>query len=277
MRSPDSAVHALTVPLRLNPASLSDLCGALERCGDEVAFLVLQGTGGGFCEGLDLGWIADEDPVRLEPALDLFARSLQGIARFNGITVALVDGAVSGGGLGIVCACDHVIVSGSSSFALPEGQLGLVPGMILSHLTKRLLPSDLRRMVLTGRTLCAQEALDIGLADVLVPSGALDVALKRSFSEMRRCKPGVARALRSLTALEGLSADERCRAGAKLLMEALARPEVRGRLDVIAGLIDRPDPHARARRCDEPLPDTQPPIAHGDRAFPDTQDGTSHG
>lgn len=233
MPSADARTRVVPVPRRLDPDTTSILLGQLGPGAQPADFLVLRGDGGHFCDGMDLGWIARTDPADLVAPLGRFTEVLQAIRDFDGITVAVVDGAAQGGGLGLLCACDHVVASEGSRFALPEGQLGLVPGLVLPDLLMRLRPAELRRMVHTARPWSAREALAAGLVDVVAPAGGMAAALDRLLTEMRRCRPGVARQLRALMAPDGVLPAERSRKGAAVLIDMLARPGTRERLHAI--------------------------------------------
>ena len=93
-----------------------------------------------------------------------YASFLKKIQTEKFISISLVCGSVSGGGLGIVCASDYVIVEDSSTFSLPEGLLGLIPGMILPSLLNRISPQQIKKMVFTGKKYPASFALDCGIA-----------------------------------------------------------------------------------------------------------------
>jgi enoyl-CoA hydratase/carnithine racemase len=234
-------MHTLTVPHRLNPETLSEMSAQLAHVDAPTPFLLLSGESGRFCEGMDIGWIAQGETAKIEVSLGQFTALLQSIATVDAITVAVVDGAAIGGGLGFLGVCDHVIATPSSRFSLPEGRLGLVPGIILPYLERRLRASDIRRMIYTGRAYSAEEALAIGLIDAMVPEGlGMASAAQASIEDMRGCRPGVARKVRALMALDGLNEQERSLAGARMLVQALTDPEVKERLETIAAYLDQP-------------------------------------
>jgi enoyl-CoA hydratase/carnithine racemase len=67
--------------------------------------------------------------------------------------------------MGVVCACDYVIANTDSEFSLPEGLLGLIPGMIMPSLLNRLTPQQIKKMVLTGKGYKAEIAMEWGFDD----------------------------------------------------------------------------------------------------------------
>jgi polyketide biosynthesis enoyl-CoA hydratase PksH len=89
---------------------------------------------------------------------------LAGLAR---ITVAVVDGRVQGGGVGIAAACDLVAGTPRAEFALPEALWALLPCSVLPFLLRRVGPQFARTMTLTTQPVPAGDALRHGLLDVL--------------------------------------------------------------------------------------------------------------
>ncbi len=100
---------------------------------DTVRCLVLTGAGRSFSAGADLAWMRRaagysfeenvEDARRLE-------RMLRTLDELPQPTVAMVQGAAIGGGVGLVCACDVAIAADSAFFQLSEVRLGLIPAVI---------------------------------------------------------------------------------------------------------------------------------------------------
>ena len=98
-----------------------------------VRAVVLASAGKTFCAGADLNWIkrtADYSPA--ENLAD--AESLAGLMTvLNGLsmpTVAAVQGAAYGGGVGLIACCDIVFASESARFSISEVKLGLIPAVI---------------------------------------------------------------------------------------------------------------------------------------------------
>ena len=81
------------------------------------------------------------------------------------MTIAVVDGAAVGGGMGLAAAADIVIATARARFSLAETSLGLPPAQIAPHLVARLGERLARRLALTGARLDGREAEALGLAD----------------------------------------------------------------------------------------------------------------
>lgn len=128
--------------------------------------LILRGQGKNFCAGADLGWM--KASAELSEAENLAeARKLtkfyDGFYRLPVPTIAVVQGACYGGGVGLAAACDWVIAQPSARFCLSEVKLGVVAAVILPYLVQKIPTSALRRLVLTASLFGADEALRLGL------------------------------------------------------------------------------------------------------------------
>ena len=120
-----------------------------------------------FCAGADLKQLHDNFGGDMEAQLDLgrsYQRLFQRVQDFDAVTLAELGGTALGGGLELALACDLRIASARAKFGFPEVTLGLIPGaggtQRLSWLCGRAVAS---RLILTGETITAAEALRIGV------------------------------------------------------------------------------------------------------------------
>ncbi len=149
-------------------AALTALTSRVERC-RRWRVLVLEGTPGVFCGGMDLG-VATTDPSDgIRDLTVAFARCLDRMRRLDQAVLCVVDGEAAGGGVGLAGAADVTVATASSSFALPELTLGLTPAVVLPILRERMAPQKARWWALSGARLTAAEAARAGLVDELVP------------------------------------------------------------------------------------------------------------
>lgn len=178
-----AAINALT------HAMVRAITQALEawRADDTVEVVVLQGAGErGFCAGGDVVAVAElarTDPARAqrfwrdEYALDL------AIAQYPKPVVALMDGIVLGGGMGLAAHAGHRVVTERSRLGMPEVTIGFVPDVGGTHLLARA-PGELgTHLGLTGGMATAGDALALGLADALVPQELLPELVSRLQTE----------------------------------------------------------------------------------------------
>ena len=140
-----------------------------------VRAVVLTSTGDHFCAGLDLSELSDRDAVGGLHHSRMWHKALGEIANGAVPVVAVLRGAVVGGGLELASAAHIRIAEQSAFFALPEGQRGLFVGGGASVRVPRLIGvARMQDMMLTGRVLSAEEGERVGLATYLVENGAGD-------------------------------------------------------------------------------------------------------
>lgn len=178
--------------------------------GGAVRVLVLRGAGGHFCAGADLKDMAaarmraleaggtDADPVAQANAA--FGALCAAYASTPLAVVAVLEGTVMGGGLGLACIADVALAGESASFRLPETSLGVVPAQIAPFLVERLGYSQARRLAVSGGRLDAGAALAIGLVHAVHAAGELDAALAALLRDILACAPGAIAATKALMA-----------------------------------------------------------------------------
>ncbi|AXQ28697.1 enoyl-CoA hydratase/isomerase family protein [Solimonas sp. K1W22B-7] len=148
--------------------------------GGEVKAIVLTGAGDkAFCAGADLAKNAQGFAFAVDYArpkhyiVDLFKRlqecTLPVIARVNGHVMA--------GGFGILCACDMAVAADDIRIGTTESKIGVTPMMILPYMLRVLPPRKLQEMCITGEQFTAQDALDWGVVNYVVPRAELDAKL----------------------------------------------------------------------------------------------------
>jgi 3-hydroxyacyl-CoA dehydrogenase / enoyl-CoA hydratase / 3-hydroxybutyryl-CoA epimerase len=147
--------------------------------------ILISGKPDGFIAGADI-----EELLELRSTTDAQRISRTGqelldrLAALRVPVVAAIHGACLGGGLEVALACSYRVCSDDprTTFAAPEVQLGLIPGMgATQRLPRRVGLQAALDMILTGRTIRARRALQMGLVDELVhPSILGDVALGRA-------------------------------------------------------------------------------------------------
>nr|UHY14138.1 enoyl-CoA hydratase/isomerase [Verrucosispora sp.] len=111
--------------------------------------------------------------------------------------VARVDGYALGGGFELALACDLVVASDRSVFALPEARLGLVPGAGGAFRLARQAPLKVAMgHLLTGRRMPASVALELGLVNDVVPAAQLDECVAGWVDDLLRSAPLAVRAIK---------------------------------------------------------------------------------
>jgi len=147
---------------------IPEMTAVLQQLGDDpqVRTVTLAAAGKSFSAGADLNWmrrVADysvEENVQDAMALAELLKTLNELPK---PTIALVQGAAFGGGVGLVAACDIAIAGVKASFCLPEVKLGLIPALISPYVIAAIGQRASRRYFLTAERFSAQEALRLGL------------------------------------------------------------------------------------------------------------------
>ena len=186
---------------------LRDVLAQAETAGD-VRAIVLRGAGGHFCAGADLQDMAQArqrelagDTHAIAAVNARFGALCGAFARTGIATVAVLEGTVMGGGLGLACVVDVALAGQGAQLRLPETSLGLVPAQIAAFLVERVGASQARRLAVTGGRLSAAQALAIGLVHEVHEDGAaLDAALESTLAQTLRCAPGAIAATKALMA-----------------------------------------------------------------------------
>lgn len=161
---------------------IAELDDAFEHFGRDasVRAIVLAGAGKHFSAGADLQWMQRAAAASQEDNLAdarRFSAMLARIAEAPKPTIARVQGAALGGGVGLVCACDMAVASDTASFAASEARMGILPAVIGPHLVNAVGLREARRLALTAERIGADEALRLGLVQRVVPLDGLDTAI----------------------------------------------------------------------------------------------------
>lgn len=209
----DGAVARLTLnrPERRNAlthAMMLELEDAFGRIRDDPAcrVLVLRGAGGHFSAGGDLDAMADMPPAPADRTIDplvasyrQFGRALQALDTLPQATVAIVEGSAVGGGFGMACCSDVVILHESARFGMPEPKVGFIPSQIIPFVVRRVGEGVSRDLAVTGRVIDAAEARRLGIGSHLC-SGTADInrALKAVLDDVLRQEPRAVAAVKRL-------------------------------------------------------------------------------
>ena len=115
--------------------------------------------------------------------------------------IARVQGLALGGGFELALACDIVVAADTASFALPEPRRGLIPLAGGVHRLPRQLPlKTAMGYLLTGRSMSAARAYELGLVNEVVPADRLDEAVAGWVADIVACAPLAIRAIRQVVA-----------------------------------------------------------------------------
>lgn len=168
---------------------------------ESVKFVVLGGKGKAFCSGADLCWF--EEATKLSEKenrvqFELLAKMLRKLHNLPQVTIALAKGKIFGGGIGLLSACDFVLMDESTTLAFTEVHLGLVPATILPFVATRIPRQQSRKLILTGKPFSSDEALRIGLADSVFAAEKLENGLQELLADLQKPASGAVLASKKL-------------------------------------------------------------------------------
>jgi methylglutaconyl-CoA hydratase len=183
------------------------MIGELDRVFSELAedpatrVIVLAGDGKHFSAGADLQWMQRASQASPEWNLEdarRFAAMLWRLDSCPKPTVARVQGAALGGGVGLICACDIAIAADNATFAVSEAKFGILPAVIGPYVTNAVGRRQARRLALTTMRIDAAEALRIGLVHDVVSPARLDEAIDAVAAELLAGAPNAQREIKQL-------------------------------------------------------------------------------
>ncbi|MGA7966975.1 MAG: enoyl-CoA hydratase-related protein, partial [Gammaproteobacteria bacterium] len=158
---------------------IAELTQKLTQLNDDanVRVVMLTGAGKSFSAGADLNWMRSMAGFSEKQNRDDSLALAELMAVLDGLskpTIARVNGAVFGGGVGLVACCDIAVGTPYSKMALTEVKLGLVPAVIALYVVRAIGPRQARRYFQTAEPMSAETAQSLGLLHEVVDAGALD-------------------------------------------------------------------------------------------------------
>ena len=168
--------------------SLADVFEALDG-EHQCRALVLASEGKSFCAGANFSVGAEGEELESSRAGRLYEQAIRLFGTRKPV-VAAIQGAAVGGGLGLALAADFRVVTGEARFAANFAKLGLHPGFGLTHTLPRLIGVQRASLMFyTGRRINGPQALEWGLADVLVPVERLREEARQLATEIAEGAP----------------------------------------------------------------------------------------
>lgn len=189
-----------------NPALVAELTSVFLELGADpaVRVIVLASRGRTFSAGADIAWMKAQGAASLEENMadaERLAEMFRVIAECSKPTVARVQGAAIGGGVGLIAACDIAVGVRGSVFAMSEVRLGLIPATIAPYVVRAIGARHARRLFQTGERIDAVAAERIGLLHEVVDPGAIDGRLQEVIEALLAGAPGAQREAKQLVKL----------------------------------------------------------------------------
>lgn len=161
----------------MNGTMTRELAAAAKQCDTEATkVVVLTGAGRFFCAGGDLKSFASarDRGSHIKGVADDLHRAISTFARMNAVLITAVNGTAAGAGFSIAVTGDLVLAAESASFTMAYTRVGLSPdGSASYHLPRLIGITKTKELMLTNRTLSAQEASQWGLVTEVVPDAGL--------------------------------------------------------------------------------------------------------
>ena len=182
---------------------IAALTGALDSIANDpdVRVVVLEGEGASFSAGADLNWMrgmaAASEAENREDSLAL-ARLMRKLDELPRPTIARVQGAAFGGGVGLVACCDIAIGARGAKFGLTESRLGLLPAVISPYVIEAIGARQARRWFATAEIFDADQAARMGLLHEVVDPDALDATVQRQVGLLLKAGPHASASAKAL-------------------------------------------------------------------------------
>jgi len=189
----DDTRRAAWITLDRPPLNIIDipmmrqLSRAVEADTSSCDFRIFAGAGTKtFSAGVE---IADHTPARVSEMLAAFHDVFRRLARTNAVTIAVVHGHCLGGGMELATFCDFVLASESATFGQPEIKLACFPPVALLTFPRLAGLRAALDLILTGRTISAREAADLGFVTRVIPDAEVKSTVDRLLGELCSLSP----------------------------------------------------------------------------------------
>lgn len=187
-------------------------------------FIVFEGAGPkGFSAGAE---VKDHTSDRVSGMLHAFHAIFRILAHADCVSIAAVHGACLGGGCELATFCDFVVATESAKFGQPEIKLGCFPPVAVVTFPVLVGLRAALDLILTGRTISAAEAKQLGLISRVVPDDALATGVEELLGDLRKHSPAVIRLTRwGLLDRAGMDFEKHLRDAEELYLDELMKTE----------------------------------------------------
>jgi len=162
--------------------------------------LIFNANGKAFSAGVD---VSDHTKEKVKEMIQVFHEIFTNLHKINAPTVALVNGAALGGGCEVATFCDIVIASEKSKFGQPEIKVGVFPPVAAAIFPKLMWSKKALELMLTGETLRANEAKELGLVNHTLPVENFEAEAEKFITEKLASNSAVVLQLTKRAFMEG--------------------------------------------------------------------------
>ncbi|MGC2404717.1 MAG: enoyl-CoA hydratase-related protein [Acidobacteriaceae bacterium] len=200
-------IHTITLNRQerrnaLNPQMIAELTHAFgEATNCSCRVVVLTGAGTAFCSGMDLASLKSLNEQRPEDQradAESMMWMMRRLYELTKPTIAAVNGPAIAGGAGLATLCDFTLAAPQARFAYTEVKIGFIPAIVSVFLLEMVGEKKAKSLLLSGRTMDAQEALAMGLVSETVAEGQLMTRVQELAAMLIRNSPESMSAVKKL-------------------------------------------------------------------------------
>jgi len=167
----------------LNPELVSLLHTTFEKAAADtmVKVIILRANGEAFCAGADLAYLQqlqkftfDENLADSRNLMQLYHL----IYTLPKVVIAQVEGHALAGGSGLVTVCDFAFAVPEAKFGYTEVRIGFIPAIVSTFLIRKLGEGKAKDLLLSGRTMQAEEAAQVGMISRVVPKANIQAEVE---------------------------------------------------------------------------------------------------
>ena len=224
----------------LNERMLSELAVGINSLGDRnnIKLIILDSAAKAFCGGIEIGEYTQRRVFQL---LDAFHGAFSAMLDTSKPLLVVVNGPAFGGGAELAALGDLVIATPKAKFAQPEIKLGVFPPLAAAILPYLLGPKQALELVLTGETMSAERARELGLVNWLVPEDGLQKKIEEVTAKVTaQSAPVLTMAKKAIMGSLGLPLRDGVRGSMKVFLNELA--ELEDSQEGLRALVDKRAP-----------------------------------
>jgi methylglutaconyl-CoA hydratase len=187
----------------MSDQTLRELSGAFHvlSADPKLRAVVVMGEGKHFCAGADIEWMKRAGALPAEEGKKdarLLVDMLSAVQQCPVPVIVAAHGAVYGGGLGLLAACDIALVADDAKFCFSETKLGIMPAVISCFVLPKIGVANARRYYPTAEVFDAGRAKELGLAHEIAPVGSLAARAAALAESIGKNSPQAVRAAKEL-------------------------------------------------------------------------------
>jgi len=187
----------------MSDQTLRELSGAFHvlSADPKLRAVVVVGEGKHFCAGADIDWMKRAGKLPPEEGKKdarLLVDMLSAVQKCPVPVIVAAHGAVYGGGLGLLAACDIALVTDDAKFCFSETKLGIMPAVISCFVLPKIGVANARRYYATAEVFDATRAKELGLAHEVAPAGELSGRAAALAQSVVKNSPQAVRAAKEL-------------------------------------------------------------------------------